>query len=668
MRHSFLNIFIAFFLAMTVSMVDAGGNFIKAQGGQFVDSSGTKVIFRGMGLGGWLVPEGYMLHIPGFGSPTAIRQKITDLIGDTNTEAFYEKYEANYVNETDIKRLAEMGFNSIRLPFNYRSLSPVDQPGVYLEEGFAQIDSLVVWCKRNKMWVILDMHCAPGGQNPGEISDSDGTARLWLDENNKTRTVDIWRKIAQRYANEPTIAGYDLLNEPVLPTGVDASALRGLYIDITRAIREVDTNHIVYIEGNWYASDFTKLTPPWDANMSYNFHKYWSDTDQSTIEYMLNIRQNFGMPLWMSESGENSNPWYHSQIKVFEKNEVSWCWWTHKKIATITSPYSAEIKPGYQTLLDYWNGNGQKPTVDFAVNALDEMADGLKLENCTWLPDVEAALFDTLFDVQSRPYSELKIPGVIPTAHYDIGTEGLAYHDADYEKTRWDADMPWNRGYQYRNDGVDLQESSDAGGSPFSVSFIEANEWLLYTVNVEHSDTFDVVFRVASGGTGGQLRLLIDNKVLLNGVAISPTGGWYDWEDVRVNDIYLEQGNRQLELLFTSSGFNINQIEFIAHNTGTGPGEVPNQLYLGQNYPNPFNGVTTIPFEIQKENASGNLRIYNVRGQLLRKIALTPEQSATQRVEWDGTDGDGNVVASGIYYYELTSGNRSRVRKLVFQR
>ena len=106
--------------------------YIKCQGKNFVDSSGTQVFFKGVGLGGWLVPEGYMLHIPGYGSPTDIRNKITDLIGAENTEQFYEIYRQNYVNEKDIKQIGEWGFNSIRLPFNYRLLSPEDQPGVYI--------------------------------------------------------------------------------------------------------------------------------------------------------------------------------------------------------------------------------------------------------------------------------------------------------------------------------------------------------------------------------------------------------------------------------------------------------------------------------------------------------------------------------------------------------
>ena len=157
------------------------------------------------------------------------------------------------------------------------------------------------------MYIILDMHCAPGAQNGGPISDSDGTARLWLEDEYKELTIQIWQEIAEYYAEETLIGGYDLINEPVLPNGVSLEEFRQLYIDITDAIREVDNNHIVYIEGNWYGTDFSGLTPPWDDNMSYSFHKYWGETSLSTIQSYIIMSNQYNIPLWMGESGENSN-------------------------------------------------------------------------------------------------------------------------------------------------------------------------------------------------------------------------------------------------------------------------------------------------------------------------------------------------------------------------
>ena len=179
------------------------------------------------------------------------------------------------------------------------------------------------------MYIILDMHCAPGGQNGGPISDSDGTARLWLEEENKELTIQIWQEIANYYSEETLIGGYDLINEPVLPGGVGLEEFRQLYIDITDAIREVDNNHIVYIEGNWYGTDFSGLTPPWDDNMSYSFHKYWGETSLGTIQSYISMSNQYDIPLWMGESGENSNHWYYEVLALLEDNNIGSVSYTH---------------------------------------------------------------------------------------------------------------------------------------------------------------------------------------------------------------------------------------------------------------------------------------------------------------------------------------------------
>ncbi len=128
-----------------------GQAYLKTQAGEIVDSNGQKILLRGIGLGGWLVQEGYQLHIPGFGSPSSIRKMIVELIGQENADQFYQRYISNYVTEEDIQKIASWGVNSIRLPFNYRLLTPEDQPGIYLEEGFQIMDQLLEWCEKNKL-------------------------------------------------------------------------------------------------------------------------------------------------------------------------------------------------------------------------------------------------------------------------------------------------------------------------------------------------------------------------------------------------------------------------------------------------------------------------------------------------------------------------------------
>jgi len=143
-------IFLLFFINTGASA------FFKVQGKQIVDSTGAPVLFRGIGLGGWLVPEGYMLHIPGYGSPSYIDSLIQDLIGSDNRDQFYELYQTNYVGEDDIKQIAQWGFNSIRLPFHYRLFydESIEQ---FKQDGFALVDQFLAWCKKYDLYVALDM-------------------------------------------------------------------------------------------------------------------------------------------------------------------------------------------------------------------------------------------------------------------------------------------------------------------------------------------------------------------------------------------------------------------------------------------------------------------------------------------------------------------------------
>ncbi len=201
------------FLFVFSSTIIYSQGFLHTSGRNIVDGNNQQVHLKGMGLGGWVEQEGYMLQTSAFAnSPTEIKNKIIGLIGEANTESFYQAWYKNFLNKKDIDKLAEWGFNSIRLPMHYNLLTPTNQPGVYTESGFAMIDSLLAWCKGNQMYLILDLHCAPGGQSDDNTSDyQSGVPSLWESEQNKTRTIDLWKKLAERYVNEEWIGGYDLV-------------------------------------------------------------------------------------------------------------------------------------------------------------------------------------------------------------------------------------------------------------------------------------------------------------------------------------------------------------------------------------------------------------------------------------------------------------------------
>lgn len=652
--------------------MDNGWGFVHTEGKYLVDSQGDTLLLRGLGLGGWLIPEGYMLHIPGFGSPTSIRNMIEELIGPQDTDQFFQIYRENYVNEIDIKKIAEWGFNSIRLPFHYAILydKTTDQ---FREEGFQLLDRFLSWCKKYQLYVILDMHAAPGGQNADNISDSDGIeARLWTEPQNQDLTIKIWKEIARRYANEEWIIGYDILNEPVLPSGYSNAYLKAFYARTAVAIREVDPNHVLFIEGNWYATDFSQLTPPFDSNMIYTFHKYWNATDQASIQNYLNIRDQFNVPLWLGESGENSNPWFYETVQLMEQNQIGWNWWTHKKVATTTSPLSAPLKSNYRKVLDYWNGKVPRPSADFARQALFEMAQSLAYDSCEFRPDVLAALLDPDFGRVSKPFVEQNIPGIINCANYDLGTQGIAYSDADYKRVRWDIWQPWNQGSRYRNDGVDIEESKDSQGFSYNIGWTESGEWVSYTVQITQAGSYSIEFRVASQLSTGALQLLLDGAALTGVVAVPNTGGWQNWQSIIIKDIQLPAGKFHLTLKVVNGGFNINSIKFILQfPTGIGKNShfqsIGEGNLFGQNFPNPFNSQTQIPVYLNEKKRI-KISIFDISGKKVVDLVNGEVGSGWHFFLWDGQSKNGQTMASGIYFYQVKIANNQKYGKMILVR
>src|SRR5262249_42214598 len=145
-----------------------------------------------------------------------IEKLVSDLIGPEEASRFWTEFRKQYITHADIRRIAELGFNSVRPALNARLFLTEGEHPVFVEEGFALLDSLVAWCKEEKVYIIIDMHAAPGGQTGQNIDDSaNDQPALFQDKKNQDRLVDLWVKIASRYKDEPTVAAYDLLNEPL---------------------------------------------------------------------------------------------------------------------------------------------------------------------------------------------------------------------------------------------------------------------------------------------------------------------------------------------------------------------------------------------------------------------------------------------------------------------
>lgn len=645
-----------------VSLTLSAQGFLRVDGTKIINDEG-EFFLKGIGLGGWMLMEGYMFKTSGFADAEhQIREHIQEVIGSQKTNEFFDYLHQNFVTQTDIDKIAEWGFNSIRLPMHYNKLTPENQPGVYLEKGFGYIDSLLQWCEKNRLYLILDLHAAPGGQSDEPISDYDSDKpSLWESEDNKQHTIDLWREIAARYADKQWIGGYDLINETKWDLGNNNAALRELMIRITDAIREVDTNHIVFIEGNWFATDFRGLAPPWDDNMVYSFHKYWNVNTQDEISKYLTLREQSERPLWLGETGENSNVWFTECAILMKENNIGWAWWPLKKIESIAGPLSAEMNPNYETLLNYWKGEGPKPSADAAFNALIEQVDELKFENCRFQPDVVDALIRQPDEQTAVPFKEHSIPGRIYFTDYDMGPLNIAYFDDDFHNIGTDDQSTYNFGYQYRNDGVDIEECSDQETNGYNVGWIESGEYLNYTLTVPSTGTYNLSLRISGNNTGGKIQFYIDGTALTSLIDVPQTGGWQNWNTLNYGEVQLTEGEHRLSVRFFFGGFNVNYFELDAVNSSSGDEETLINFNLEQNYPNPFNSETRIVYTLP-EASNVELIIYDSTGQRVTQL-IDGYRNAGRHAE----ELNLNAFSSGIYFYTLeTSSGKKAVKKALY--
>jgi len=572
-----------FLLTCFINTPKLSAQYLHVNGKQIVDKNGNEVILRGMGLGGWMLQEGYMLETNAFANPQhQIRARIKDLIGETDTQLFYDAWLANHCTKRDIDSLASWGFNSVRLPMHYNLYTlPIEQEPVagqntWLEKGFVMTDSLLKWCAANQMYLILDLHAAPGGQgHDAAISDYDATKpSLWESEANKEKTIALWKKLAERYATAEWIGGYDLINEPNWnfvagqnANGCDETGnapLRKLYVDITYAIRTVDTNHIIFIEGNCWGNRYNGIFPKWDNNMAASFHKYWNYNDQGAVQFAVDMRNQQNLPVWLGESGENSNTWFTNAIKLVEDNKIGWAWWPMKKVASVVNPLTIVKNDDYNTLLQYWTNGGTKPSAPFAKNAMMQLAENTKIENTIYRKDVIDAMIRQVNSKTTLPFAPNHVPGVVHASDYDLGRHGKAYADTDTANYRVTTGTyaAWNNGWAYRNDGVDIQASSDtdALSNRYNVGWTQDGEWLQYTLDVDSSAVYDIIIRYAASNSASKIILNVNGSNITGSTTLSSTGGTQTWANKTISDVVLYKGKQKLKVIFEKGGANLGYL------------------------------------------------------------------------------------------------------------
>ena len=576
---------ILFNLLLAVSLscflqTNCNAQFLHTRGQQIVNADNENVLLRGIGLGGYMLQEGYMLKFPfQHQQQHMIKEEIQKLIGEEKTEEFYEKWRSDFIQKADVDSLKKWGFNSIRLPMHFNLFTlpveeePIEGRNTWLETGFKMTDSLVKWCKANDIYLILDMHATPGGQGHDlNISDRDASKpSLWESKANQQKLVALWKKLAKKYQNEPTIGAYDIINEPnwsfeghnegVAKNGIVDKAnkpLKDLMVKITNAIREVDQHHIIVIEGNGWGNNYNGILPPWDDNMVLSFHKYWNYNTPNEIQKYLDYREKYNLPIWLGESGENSNVWFTDAIKLMEENNIGWCWWPLKKLG-YNNPLQIEINPGYQQVLEYWRSNARKPSEEDAFKAFMKLAENTKIQNCIIHYGVIDAMIRQPHSDEIRCFKKVVISDgtEILAVNYDIGKNGIAYHDNDfgnyYVSTGGDR-TAWNKGNIYRNDGVDVFEDENG----LYVGDTEENEWLQYTFLVENEGNYTISFQLASKAEG-KAEIAVNDKSA-GAIDISDTSD--EWRWLSLKNIHLKKGKNYLKFKIDTGGFKFKNIRF----------------------------------------------------------------------------------------------------------
>ena len=332
-RH--LTILVVLFLVLALP---AKNRFVKVDGPNLVKPNGERLFIQGTNLGNWLNPEGYMFGLQKTNSAWMIDLMVKQLIGPDAAADFWQAFRTNYITKADIDFIAAQGANTIRLPFNYKLFTDEDYMGqTGQKQAFQLIDRVVEWCKADGLYLILDMHDCPGSQTGDNIDDGYGYPWLFESERSQQLFCDIWQQIARHYQDEPTILGYELMNEPIAHYFENKDTLytllQPLYKRAVKAIRTVDENHVILLGGaHWNSFFFMFDDWTFDNNIMFTCHRYGGPATSEAIKDYIDFRDKTRLPMYMGEIGHNTDEWQAQFVEVMKQNNIGYTFWPYKKI------------------------------------------------------------------------------------------------------------------------------------------------------------------------------------------------------------------------------------------------------------------------------------------------------------------------------------------------
>jgi endoglucanase len=322
---------------------------LRVEGDAVVDADGARVHLRGAGLGGWMNMENFITGYPA--NETAMRDAVADVLGPDRAARFFDRLLDCFFTDEDAQLLAELGVTCVRLPINHAHFERDDEPFVLREQGFARLDGAVRACAEHSIYTVIDLHAVPGSQNQHWHSDNaTHVAAFWRHPHFQERVINLWRALARRYRDEAWVAGYNLLNEPGDP---DGKVVGPFHDRLVAAIREIDPDHILFLDGNTYSTDFSIFGEPY-ANVIYACHDYAAagmsfgdgHPGVEALEQVFLKRTRYqretATPIWVGEFGpvytgdpERDAIRYRileDQLEIYERYGAGWSIWTYKDV------------------------------------------------------------------------------------------------------------------------------------------------------------------------------------------------------------------------------------------------------------------------------------------------------------------------------------------------
>ncbi len=380
--------------------------FLHARGRLTVNGDGEEILLRGWGAGNWTNPEGFMvglgtgymgssmnpgLSLPGrFTSARSMNQVVRDLCGSKYAEEFWPRWHRAHLAEADIKAMAEGGYNSVRLPITSWVLLE-EEPGlIFSEKGFSMLDQVLEWCEKYRIYAIIDLHGAPGGQSGLACDDGlDNIPHMFLEPESRERTICLWEEIAKRYADREIVGGYDLLNEPISISRWSylKPELAGFYDDLIRRIRVFDRNHIVFLEGTLFSTNMDIFDHDYDpecGNWGISVHIYGASPEARELYKYLDTSLRLDIPVWIGE-GRVKDPDMAVFYEIAAMYHMGFNLWAWKSVDNNedTGRVSYTLPDGFDAVLKYSQEGGPRPSYQESRALFDALLDSILLENCT---------------------------------------------------------------------------------------------------------------------------------------------------------------------------------------------------------------------------------------------------------------------------------------------